>query len=109
MNDIAQSLQTIQSSRCRHRNSHWCRQIGGGAKAQRRKDMNALKHITFAAGLGLAPFDAGGAEWSEWRALSDERAVIRIADAIDCAVDAQDWRLARSFFAERVTVDFSSL
>ncbi|TIT81726.1 MAG: nuclear transport factor 2 family protein, partial [Mesorhizobium sp.] len=28
---------------------------------------------------------------------------------IDRAVDAQDWPLARSYFADRVTVDFSSL
>lgn len=71
--------------------------------------MNALKHATFAAGLVLAPIDAGGAEPSDWRALADERAVIRIADDIDRAVDAQDWKLARSYFAEKVTADFSSL
>ncbi|ESW65018.1 nuclear transport factor 2 family protein [Mesorhizobium sp. C277A] len=71
--------------------------------------MDALKHATFAAALALAPGDAGGAEPSGWRALADERAVIRIADAIDRAVDAQDWKLARSYFADRVTVDFSSL
>ena len=35
--------------------------------------MNALKHMTFAAGLALAPADAGGAEPSGWRALADER------------------------------------
>ncbi|MDX8434300.1 nuclear transport factor 2 family protein [Mesorhizobium abyssinicae] len=71
--------------------------------------MNALKHVTFAAGIALAPVDAGGAESSDWRALADERSVIRIADAIDRAVDAQDWPLARSYFADIVTVDFSSL
>ncbi|WP_192245211.1 nuclear transport factor 2 family protein [Mesorhizobium silamurunense] len=71
--------------------------------------MNALRHVTFVAGLALAPVDAGGAEPAGWQALADERAVIRIADAIDRAVDAQDWNLARSYFADRVTVDFSSL
>jgi len=71
--------------------------------------MSALKHVAFAAGIALAPVDAGGAEPSGWRTLADERAVIRIADSIDRAVDAQDWRLARSYFADRVTVDFSSL
>ncbi|MGX7872923.1 nuclear transport factor 2 family protein [Mesorhizobium sp. ORM6] len=71
--------------------------------------MNALRHVSFAAGLALAPIDAGGAEPSDWRALADERAVVRIADAIDRAVDAQDWKLARSYFADRVTADFSSL
>jgi hypothetical protein len=71
--------------------------------------MNALKHAPFAAGIALAPADAGGAEPSREMAVADERAVIRIADAIDRAVDAQDWRLARGYFADRVTVDFSSL
>ncbi|UVK37059.1 nuclear transport factor 2 family protein [Mesorhizobium sp. AR10] len=71
--------------------------------------MNALKNATFAAGIALAPVDAGGAEPSRQMAYADERAVIRIADAIDRAVDAQDWKLARSYFADSVSVDFSSL
>ncbi|RWB56133.1 nuclear transport factor 2 family protein [Mesorhizobium sp.] len=71
--------------------------------------MNALRHVTFAAGLALAPVDAGGAEPTDWQAFADERAVIRIADAIDRAVDAQDWKLARSYFADYVAADFSSL
>jgi len=71
--------------------------------------MNALRHVTFAAGMALAPVDAGGAEAAAWQALADERVVIRIADAIDRAVDAQDWKLARSYFADRVIADFSSL
>ena len=33
----------------------------------------------------------------------------RIADAIDAAVDAKDWALARSLFADEITVDFTSL
>ncbi len=33
----------------------------------------------------------------------------RIADAIDAAVDAKDWTLARSYFTEEITVDFTSL
>lgn len=35
--------------------------------------------------------------------------LIRIVDAIDRAVDAQDWATARSMFADTVTVDFESL
>lgn len=35
--------------------------------------------------------------------------LIRIADALDGAVDAKDWTLARSFFADEITVDFTSL
>ena len=71
--------------------------------------MNALKHVTFSAGLALAPVDVAGAGPAGWQAFADERAVIRIADAIDRAVDAQDWKLARGYFADRVTADFSSL
>jgi hypothetical protein len=59
--------------------------------------------------MALAPVDAGEAGPAAWQALADERAVIRIADAIDRAVDAQDWKLARSYFADRVTADFSTL
>ncbi|MEM7753008.1 MAG: nuclear transport factor 2 family protein [Pseudomonadota bacterium] len=35
--------------------------------------------------------------------------MVRIADAIDAAVDAKDWHLARSFFTQTVDVDFTSL
>ena len=35
--------------------------------------------------------------------------MIRIADALDAAVDAKDWKLARSFFTDTVDVDFTSL
>lgn len=35
--------------------------------------------------------------------------MIRIADALDAAVDAKDWTLARSFFTDEITVDFTSL
>ncbi|TIV28228.1 MAG: nuclear transport factor 2 family protein, partial [Mesorhizobium sp.] len=31
--------------------------------------MNALRHVTFAAGMALAPVDAGGAEATGWQAL----------------------------------------
>ncbi len=35
--------------------------------------------------------------------------MIRIADAIDSAVDAKDWRAARSFFEANIIADFNSL
>lgn len=41
--------------------------------------------------------------------LLDRAEMVRIADGIDAAVDAKDWTLARSFFAETVWVDFTSL
>ena len=41
--------------------------------------------------------------------LVDRAEMIRIADAIDAAVDAKDWTAARSFFTDDITVDFTSL
>lgn len=35
--------------------------------------------------------------------------LVRIADALDAAVDAKDWPLARSLFTETIDVDFTSL
>ena len=41
--------------------------------------------------------------------LVDRAEIIRIADAIDAAVDAKDWPRARSYFTETIDVDFTSL
>ena len=41
--------------------------------------------------------------------LTDRMEVIRIADALDAAVDAKDWPLARSYFTDEIAVDFTSL
>jgi hypothetical protein len=46
---------------------------------------------------------------AEIQTLLDERELIRIVDAIDDAVDLKDWPRARSYFADEVHVDFSSL
>ena len=46
--------------------------------------------------------------WSQ-TAIEDELAIIRVANAIDVAVDRKDWAVARSFFAEQVRTDFTSL
>ncbi|MEM1075734.1 MAG: nuclear transport factor 2 family protein [Pseudomonadota bacterium] len=35
--------------------------------------------------------------------------MIRIADALDAAVDAKEWAIARSFFSDTIDVDFTSL
>lgn len=35
--------------------------------------------------------------------------MVRIADALDAAVDAKDWSLARTFFTDTIDVDFTSL
>lgn len=41
--------------------------------------------------------------------LADEMEIRRIVDEIDNAVDAKDWVRARTFFADKVEVDFTSL
>ena len=51
--------------------------------------------------LGGEPITAG--------VLVDQAEMIRIADAIDAAVDAKDWALARSYFTDTIAVDFTSL
>lgn len=76
--------------------------------------MNALTRLALYAAVATAPDLGGGAAATEpsnteLRQLVDERALIRIVDQIDRAVDAQDWKRARSYFADRVRVDFSSL
>lgn len=42
-------------------------------------------------------------------AASETVELIRITNALDAAVDAKDWALARSFFASEVAIDFTSL
>jgi len=41
--------------------------------------------------------------------LADELAIQRVPAEIEIAVDAKDWARARSFFADEITVDFSTL
>lgn len=41
--------------------------------------------------------------------VADHAEMIRIADAIDAAVDAKDWAAARALFTDMIDVDFTSL
>ena len=41
--------------------------------------------------------------------LVDQQQIIRIADTLDAAVDAKNWKLAGSLFTEQIDVDFTSL
>ncbi len=41
--------------------------------------------------------------------LADEMEIRRVVDEIDNAVDAKDWVRTRTFFADKVAVDFTSL
>src|SRR5262245_40924526 len=56
--------------------------------------------------LAMAP---ALAQTPELARRADEAAIIRIANEIDMAVDGKDWAKARSFFADDVRVDFTSL
>ncbi len=49
------------------------------------------------------------AQSSDVQRLADELAVIRITNEIDVAVDRKDWAKARSFFAEELRADFTSM
>lgn len=41
--------------------------------------------------------------------LADESAIRFVVDEIDNAVDAKDWKKARRFFTDKVSIDFTSL
>ncbi|MEM0900641.1 MAG: nuclear transport factor 2 family protein [Pseudomonadota bacterium] len=41
--------------------------------------------------------------------LVDQAEMVRVADALDAAVDGKDWALARYYFTETIDVDFTSL
>ena len=73
----------------------------------------ASKRVAFIlAGFFLAvpPAAAGtGGDAVTAANAADIAEMIRVADAIDAAVDAKQWTLARSFFTDEITVDFTSL
>lgn len=70
--------------------------------------MTALK--PFALALLLAtPAAAQPGDPVTAASTTDVVEMIRVADAIDAAVDAKDWALVRSFFADTIDVDFSAL
>ncbi|QPH55410.1 nuclear transport factor 2 family protein [Pontivivens ytuae] len=69
-----------------------------------------MKHLAVAANLLLAtPVAAQSGDPITAENAVDVVEMIRIADAIDAAVDAKAWPLARSFFTETIEVDFTSL
>ncbi|WP_415921666.1 nuclear transport factor 2 family protein [Tateyamaria sp. SN6-1] len=67
----------------------------------------ALATALTTATSGLADTRAGTPVTAETYVAQAE--MIRIADALDAAVDAKDWTLARSFFVDTIDVDFTSL
>ncbi|MEM7529661.1 MAG: nuclear transport factor 2 family protein [Pseudomonadota bacterium] len=60
--------------------------------------------LLLAAPAGAEPGDPITADTST--AVAE---MIRIANAIDAAVDAKEWPVARTFFADTIDVDFSAL
>ena len=56
-----------------------------------------------------APTAITGGETVASDRAADILEMIRVADAIDAAVDAKDWERTRSYFTDTITVDFSSL
>lgn len=70
--------------------------------------MTAIKSLALAT-LLAAPVAAQQGDPVTPDTATDVAEMIRIADAIDAAVDAKDWPLARSFFAETIDVDFTGL
>lgn len=49
------------------------------------------------------------AQPSDSQRLADELAAIRVTNEIDVAVDRKDWPKARSYFADELRVDFTSM
>ncbi len=69
-----------------------------------------MKHLaTVAALLFATPVAAQSGDPITAETVVDVAEMIRISDAIDAAVDAKSWPLARSFFTETIDVDFTSL
>ncbi len=64
---------------------------------------------TLAAALAITATTAFAGDPVTPDTLLDRAEMVRIADAIDAAVDAKDWPLARSFFTDQIRVDFTSL
>jgi len=71
-----------------------------------------VRYVQVVAAVALV---AGGvvssaqAQSSDTQRLADELAVIRVTNEIDIAVDQKDWLKARSYFADELRADFTSL
>ncbi|MEL7464793.1 MAG: nuclear transport factor 2 family protein [Pseudomonadota bacterium] len=73
-----------------------------------------LKTLLASAAVALAVAAPINAETTAGTPITAETLVAhaemtRVADAIDAAVDAKDWDLARSLFTDMIEVDFTSL
>lgn len=79
--------------------------------------MRTSRKITIAAAAVLATMTTAGAlaeprlagDTITANTLVDHTELVRVADALDAAVDAKDRTLARSLFTDTIDVDFTSL
>lgn len=70
---------------------------------------NKTPATILSAALSLLGVSSASAAEAASQDVPSEIAIIRITNQIDRAVDDKDWPRARSYVADRVTVDFSSL
>jgi hypothetical protein len=68
-----------------------------------------LRALIMLSVISSIPLPAMAQMPPELRRVADEAAVIRIVNEIDVAVDRKDWAKARSFFADELRADFTSL
>ena len=69
-----------------------------------------MKHLALTLALCATPAIADIAgDPVTGETLVDRAEMIRLADAIDAAVDAKDWTTARTMFTDEIMVDFTSL
>ncbi len=69
-----------------------------------------MKNLVFAVTLAATPAVADiTGDPITVDTLVDHAEMIRIADAIDAAVDSKDWATARAQFTDEIAVDFTSL
>lgn len=69
-----------------------------------------LLTLSAAALLALAPLTSEAAsEASSLSQVADELAIQRVPTEIEIAVDRKDWTKARSFFANEISINFSTL
>ena len=79
--------------------------------------MRTRRKVTIAAAAVLATMTTAGAlaeprlagDTITANTLVDHTELVRVADALDAAVDAKDWTLALSLFTDTTDVDFTSL
>jgi hypothetical protein len=68
-----------------------------------------LTTTAFSAATALAAFPGQAQQPPSLQGIADELQLARIPAEVEIAVDRKDWPKARSFFADTIRVDFTSL